>query len=85
MDREDGETTVVVYLNSLTAKPTCFEIDSIQTNTVENLKDGTIEVRDYYSTGEFELNSNLFFRYLMNSKNFRQKSTNLVPNSSKAF
>lgn len=52
LETKDGDTTILVYINSLTASQTCFNIDAIQTNIVVDLKDATIEVIDYYDTSE---------------------------------
>lgn len=52
MELSEGDTTVNVYLNSLTAKQTCFTLSMIQTSVVESLTDATIEVIDYYEPRE---------------------------------
>ena len=41
---------MVIYIDNLSNFNLCFNINAIQTSLVENLKDGTIEVIDYYDS-----------------------------------
>ena len=41
---------MVIYIDNLSAFSLCFNVNAIQTSLVENLKDGTIEVIDYYDS-----------------------------------
>lgn len=41
---------MVIYIDNLSTFSLCFNINAIQTSLVENLKDGTIEVIDYYDS-----------------------------------
>lgn len=53
METKDGGTTVMVYINKVGSdSSTCFQIDSTQTCRVDELKAASIEVNDYYDTGE---------------------------------
>lgn len=45
-------TEVDIYINNLTEDTVCFYINAIQTFILDELKDGTIEVVDYYDNSE---------------------------------
>ena len=52
IESSNGRTSVDVYFDFLTEKPTCFNVQSVRESVVRNLKPATIKALDYYDTCE---------------------------------
>lgn len=53
LEANKGGSEVAIYIDNLSEKTFCFDINAIRVAIVQDLKSGTIEAFDYYDSSKF--------------------------------